>query len=171
VWTGTWALNAFGSLYQIFGQRLDATGAEIGTDAQLTAVTGDNADYADVAYDPVGKQYLVSFVASNDSAGSETFVQQVDAATGAQVGPDDYRLSHQGPDDDTSGGYANSWSDVACGPASGACLVVWHGSDDVGGLTLSEVEIFGQLYAVGTTIFVSGFEDGDLGDWLAWPPP
>jgi hypothetical protein len=179
VWTGDAVVGSFDSSLQIFGQRLDAAGAEIGTnDAMLSNVGGGNdpgfdADYAEVAYSHATREYLVSFTASDNRDGmvggeTEAFVQRVDGATGAQLGGDDERISHMGPDG--VAGWVAVASAVACGPSSGECLVVWKGDDDAGGLVLNEIEIFGQRYVASVGLFADGFESGQLDAWSGVAP-
>jgi len=70
------------------------------------------------------------------------FGQRLDAATGAEVGGDDFRLSDMG--DSGSTAYAAFQPRVAWSAATGEYLVVWRGDDNVGGLANNELEVFGQ---------------------------
>ncbi len=178
VWTGTQVVGPGGSELEIFGQRLDASGAEIGThDMRLTDVgpeaIGWDANMAGVAYVPALHQYLVSFRADDDDgvhviAELDAFVQAVDAATGAEVGPHDYRVSDMGPTGTNL--YSAAFPAIACGAPSGECLIVWRGDDDTGGLVDNEWEIFGQRYVSQLALLVDGFEGGDLGAWSVAVP-
>jgi len=66
----------------------------------------------------------------------------VNAATGVEIGDNDFRLSNMGPDGD-SDYFANSPA-VACGSATAQVLVVWEGDDNTPPLEDGEIEIFGQ---------------------------
>lgn len=163
---------------EIFAQRLDAAGAEIGADDfRLSDVGGTgetffDADSADVVYSAPTGRYLVSFRADDDGGGQidgeiETFIQAVDAATGAEVGPNDLRLSDMGPNGTHL--YQAAFPALACSSNDGTCLVVWQGDDDTGGMVNDEFEIFGQLVS-GGPLFADGFGSGDTGAWSAAVP-
>ena len=93
---------------EIFGQRLDgATGAEVGSnDFRISDMggTGDanyNVYSAAVAYNAADNEYLVVWTGDDNVGGlvdneSEAFGQRLDAATGAEVGSNDFRISDLG---------------------------------------------------------------------------
>jgi len=157
---------------EIFAQRLDATGAEVGandirvSDMGASGTTDHDAFAAAVVYNPADREYLVAWHGSDDGLEIEEyeiFVQRLDA-TGAEVGVNDLRISDMGgtgdPDFDAEDP-AVAWSG-----SGNRYLVVWEGDDDVGGLVEGELEIFGQML-VGTAVFADGFESGDTGAWSA----
>jgi hypothetical protein len=76
---------------------------------------------------------------------SEIFGQRLNAATGAEVGDNDFRLSDMGPDGSTSFGAFNPA--ISYNSANNECLVVWSGDDDTAPLVNDESEIFGQRFA------------------------
>lgn len=163
--------------FDIFGQRLDAGGAEIGVDDFRISDVGGigdaiwNADSPDVAYSAALGRYLVSFRADDDLGGQingelEVFVQAVDAATGLEVGPNDLRLSDMGPNGASA---YQAASPAIAADSAGGLLVVWHGDDDSGGLVDGEFETFGQLVS-GGPLFADGFASADTSAWsLALP--
>jgi hypothetical protein len=149
--------------YEIFGQRVDGTsGVEIGGDFRLSDMGPDgdpsySAFDPAVAYNSAEDQFLVVWE-GDDGSGAlanseyEIFGQQVDAATGAEVG-EDLRLSDMGPDGDPL--YDASQAAVAYNSTDDQYLVVWEGDDDSDGLLDNEHEIFGQR--------VDGATGGEIG--------
>ena len=94
--------------FEIFGQRLSATAAEIGTDDFRISSMGPNgstfydAREPDVVYNPVDDEYLVVWNADNDvpphaDQEFEVYVQRLVGATGAEIGEDDRRITSLGP--------------------------------------------------------------------------
>jgi len=144
--------------FEIFGQRVNAaTGAEAGVnDFRLSDMGPDGYSYHHahrpaVAYDGVDNEYLVVWF-GNDNAPplyfleDEVYGQRVAAATGAQTGANDFRLSDMGPDG--SADYYAGWPAVAYNGKGNQYLVVWQGEDDTPPLEAGEDEIFGQRFAV-----------------------
>jgi len=66
----------------------------------------------------------------------------VNAATGNQIGANDFRLSDMGPDGDVN--YQATVPAVAYSSRDNEYLVVWSGDDNSGALADGEYEIFGQ---------------------------
>lgn len=115
--------------YEIFGQRVDATtGAEVGeNDFRISTMGGTgNPDFdawnPAVAYNPANNEYLVAWSGNDDADGSEIFGQRIDAATGVEVGDDDFRISEM-----QGAGFSPA---VAYNPNRHEYLVVWTGNDD-----------------------------------------
>jgi hypothetical protein len=163
---------------EIFGQRLDATGLEIGgddfrlTDAGGLGEAGFKADLPEVVFSPVSNRYLVSFRADDDQGGQvygerEIHLQALDGATGAEVGPNDLRISDMGPNGDT--GYVTIHPAIAVSSTDGGMLVVWQADDDSGGVVDGEYEIFGQRLS-GGPLFADGFESADSSAWSSVVP-
>jgi hypothetical protein len=158
--------------FEIFGQRVSATGAEIGTDLRLSDMGPDgnvNYDAWDpaVAYDSVDNEYLVVWAGDDDTGGltydeDEIFGQRVNAATGAEIGTD-LRLSDMGPDG--SRYYDARDPAVAYNSANNEYLVVWASDDDTGALVDEECEIFGQRVEAdtGAEIGANDFRLSDIG--------
>jgi len=160
--------------YEIYGQRVDAaTGAEIGADFRLSDMGPDGdstygAATPAVAYNSINNEYLVVWSGSDNTpplvdAESEIFGQRVDAATGAEIGDNDFRLSDMGPDGDIR--YLASSPAVTYNGTDNEYLVVWEGTDDTPPLVLGEVEIFGQRVdaATGAEIGDNDFRLSDMG--------
>ncbi len=178
VWTGD---DNVGDLVdderEIFGQLLDAaTGAEIGANDFLISDMGGtgypsyNAYYSSVAFNSTDNQYLVVWE-GDDNVGDlvddeyEIFGQRL-AATGAEVGANDFRISDMGGTGDPS--YNAYYSSVAFNSTSNRYLVVWEGDDNVGDLVDDEYEIFGQ--GLESLLFADGFESGDTSAWSKTVP-
>jgi hypothetical protein len=90
--------------HDIFGQRLDgATGAEIGVDDFRISVTGPDGDGLDsilatADYSSVAGHYLVAWTSGKfTTTEQDAFAQLLDGSTGAEVGPDDFRVSFMAP--------------------------------------------------------------------------
>jgi hypothetical protein len=141
--------------FEIFVQRLDgATGAEIGIDDQRISAMGGVGDADSDAFDPAviynstHDEFLV--VWAGDEPGlfqsdeeMEVFVQRIDAASGAEVGADDTRVTFAGPNlDPDFDAYDPA---VAHDPISDRYLVVWSGDDDAPPMVDEEYEIWSQL--------------------------
>jgi len=155
--------------YEIFGQRLNATGAELGSDFRISNTTDVAASRAAftpaVAYETAANEYLVVWVgdgllATDDEF--EVFGQRV-SASGTEVGSD-FRISSVGMETATSPG-ADTPS-VAYGATPNQYLVTWHGD---GLATDNKFEIFGQRVSPTGTEVGSDFRisntgtDGDAG--------
>ncbi|MBN2003426.1 MAG: hypothetical protein JXA21_08730 [Anaerolineae bacterium] len=161
VWYGD---DVYNNVVEIYGQRLNAAGAEIGPDDFVISDMGDQPDAAafraqnaDVTYNPNRNEYLVVWE-GNDSIAPlaaqevEIFGQRLNAL-GNEVGANDFRISAMGPDGDPT--YAASHASVTYNPAGQEYLVVWSGNDDAT-LNSGETEIYGQrLTAAG---LLTGFE-------------
>ncbi len=142
---------------EIFGQRLNAaTGAEVGlNDFRISDMGVDSdalldAERAAVAWNSVDNVYLVVWSGDDDTAPlvngeSEIFGQLLAGATGAEVGPNDFRISDMGPNG--NGSYDAIVPDVAFNAANDEFLVVWQGDDNTAPLVDGENEIFGQRIA------------------------
>jgi hypothetical protein len=137
--------------FEIYGQRLSApTGALIGGKLRISDMgtdgdTGFRADDPAVAYNPTNNEYLVVWSGRDNplAAGEfEIFGQRLNAATGGDVGMNDFRISDMGTDGDPNFGAGQPA--VAYNPTSNEYLVVWSGDDDTAPLVNNELEIFGQ---------------------------
>ena len=154
--------------FEIFGQRLDAGGSEVGTDDFRISDMGPNgdADFAArepaVAYNSQANQYLTVWEGEDDTAPlvdneDEIFGQRLDAS-GAETGSNDFRISDMGPDGNTS--FNAQEPAVAYDSQANQHLVVWYGDD----ATNNEEEIFGQrLDASGAETGSNDFRISDMG--------
>jgi hypothetical protein len=154
VWHGTGDAGQLAQFeFEIYGQRLDAaTGLELGAgDFRLSDMGPDgdqtfNALNPAVAYNSRDNQYLVVW-SGDDNTGSlvgnesEIFGQRL-SAEGLELGPNDFRLSHMGPDG--VAGFSAFYPAVVYNRAAGEYLVIWAGDDNAGTLVNGEHEIFAQ---------------------------
>jgi hypothetical protein len=154
---------------EIYGQRLDASGNELGQDDFRISQTGPDGDFdfsvmnPSLAYNSAEQEYLVVWQATNSlEEGSdeyEIFGQRL-TSEGTPIGADDFRISDMGPDGDAD------WDafrpSVAHNTVSNEYLVVWYGSDDEVLLMGPDSEEFGQrLDGVGNEIGVNDFPISD----------
>jgi len=138
--------------YEIFGQRVDgATGAEIGAnDFRLSDMGPDgntafDAYFPAVVYSGAEDGYLVAWYGDDNTPPLvdeefEVFGQQVNGATGGEIGTNDLRLSDMGSDVL----YDAFDPAVAYNSAEDEYLVVWQGEDNTAPLVNGEYEILGQ---------------------------
>jgi hypothetical protein len=160
---------------EIYGQRLDAlTGAEVGpNDFRISDMGPDgNASFGGfipaVAYNPNADEYLVVWYGDDDTGsladdGFENFGQRLDGSTGAEIGPNDFRISDMGPDGnaDFNGGVPS----VTYNSNADEYLVVWYGDDGSGAQVDNEFEIYGQRLdaSTGAEIGPNDFRISDMG--------
>jgi hypothetical protein len=165
--------------YEVFGQRIDADGAQVGandfriSDAGIDGSTDWLVYEVAVGFDALAGVYLVAWMGEDDLGGMaahelEIFVQALGRG-GQEIGPNDLRISD-------AGGTGSSAFDVespavAWRSGDAGFLVIWEGEDDVGGLIEEEFEIFGQRFLGGAPIlFADGFESGDTSAWSSTVP-
>ncbi len=165
VWVGEEADDEF----EIYGQRIDAaTGAEVGvndfriSDMGLDGVTSAAAADPVVAYNPALHEYLVVWVGDQAeppvvNGELEVYGQRIDAATGGEVGVNDFRISDMGPDGDP---LFDAFDPVVVhNRARDEYLVVWSGEEVDG-----ELEIWGQrLDNMGVEIGANDFRVSSMG--------
>ncbi len=165
--------------FEIFGQRIDAaTGTERGVNDLRISDAGGTGDAGfigpgrpAVAYNPTNNGYLVVWLANDpDTAGIvagelEIFGQCLDAATGAEVGVNDFRISDVGGTGNVS--TRVGFPIVAYNTTSNEYLVVWQADDtDTPGIVDGELEVFGQCLAAatGAEIGANDFRISDAGE-------
>lgn len=157
---------------EIFGQVLSATGTELGAnDFRISDMGPDGStNFAvhnlAVAYNSTNNEYLVVWNGDDDTAPLvdneiEVFGQRIDAATGAEVGTNDFRISDMGIDGNPS--FDAFTPDVAYNSTNNEYLVVWHGDDNSAPLVDNEIEVFGQRL-VGATSGAIGTNDFRISD-------
>jgi len=167
VWTGDDPANSASSYAQIYGQRLNAaTGLEVGTNDFLISNVVFPAWWnytAALAHDFIGNEYLVVWTGEPANLENDIYGQRLDAATGAEVGTNDFRISDMGPDG--VGQWRGEKPSVAFGDVANEYLVVWQGSDDQGTLVQYEVEIFGQRIdaRTGAEVGLNDFRISNMG--------
>ncbi len=139
---------------EIFAQRIDAqTGQEIGTNDQRISDMGGvgetiyDAFQPDVHYNPFTADYLVVWRGDDNLTGladneDEIFGQEIDGATGVEIGENDIRISDVGPDGNPN--FDATIPSLDFNSINHQYLVVWQSDDDVNGMILDELEILGQ---------------------------
>ncbi len=152
---------------EIFGQRLSASGAELGGDFRISNAGSDgdvdrSAANGIAAYNPLANEYLVVWQADGLATDEEDeiFGQRLSAA-GVALGGGDFRISNVGADGDaTRDAFANA---IAFNPLVNEYLVAWRGDQ----IANDEFEVYAQRLsgagaAVGTDFRVSNAgTDGD----------
>ncbi|MCI0683012.1 MAG: Ig-like domain-containing protein [Gemmataceae bacterium] len=168
--------------YEIFAQRLDAAGHQIGVnDFRISDMGPDGdtrfaAESPDLVYNAASQEFLVVWHGS-DNAGAlvedeyEIYGQRLDVA-GNAIGANDFRISDMGTDGDDRCGAFNPA--VAWNSSRNEYLVVWDGND-TSALGIED-EIYGQrLDAAGAPMGVNDFRISDMGPdgqtlFHAWNP-
>jgi Ca2+-binding RTX toxin-like protein len=136
--------------FEIFGQRLSAAGAEVGPDDFRISSAGTDGDANRDAFNPTmvynraANEYLVSWQADDLATDEEfeIFGQRLSAA-GAEVGPDDFRISSAGTDGDANRDASNPT--IAYNSTANEYLVSWEADDLPAD---NEFEIFGQRLSI-----------------------
>jgi hypothetical protein len=160
--------------FEIFGQRLDNTGVEIGTNDFRISDMGPNGDVnygvfpvaPSVVYNSTNNEYLVVWPGDDNTAPLvdgelEVFGQRL-SNLGAEIGTNDFRISDMGPDGDAA--YSAFYPFVCFNPVFNNYLVVWTGDDNTAPLVENENEIFGQrLSGAGAEIGTNDFRISDMG--------
>jgi Ca2+-binding RTX toxin-like protein len=139
--------------FEIYGQRLDLTGAQVGTDDFRISDAGPDGDASyevlppSVAYNPTLNQYLVGWPADITVLvdGEIEVFGQLLASNGLETGVNDFRISAMGPDGDTD--FDAFRPRIAYNPNANQWLVTWHGDTNVAPLVDEEREVFGQTLA------------------------
>jgi hypothetical protein len=143
--------------YEVFGQRLDTTAAEIGADDFRISQGGTDGDPVHnlgdpaVAYGSGPNEYLVTFWGDPFPLDSEHEVlgQRIDATTGAEVGADDFEISTTGaPGTNTRSALDPA---VAYSATGNEYVVAWTGEPEP--LPVGKFETYAQrLSAAGAEI-------------------
>jgi hypothetical protein len=156
-------------VFDIWGQRLSADGAEVGgNDFRIGDFADDALDVSasvpSVAANPVTGEYLVVW-AFNERFGSEPQLEihgQRLTAAGAQTGADDFRISNMDVTNSPLQRRDARDPSVAAG-STGEYVVVWSG-DDEKTLIDGELEVFGQrLTAAGVETGADDFRISHMG--------
>ena len=150
--------------FEIWGQRLNAaTGAAVGVDDFRISDSGPDGNYSfgvsapDVVYNPAAGEYLAVWSGDDDVTEEvEIYGQRLIWSTGAEVGTNDFRITHVGPDGNPS--YEARLPALGYDTADNQYLVVSEGH------VFTDQEIFGQrLNGVGAEIGADDFQISDLG--------
>lgn len=154
--------------FEIFGQRLSAAGAELGSDFRISTMGPDGqADFdayrPSVACNTTTGDYLVVWAGADNIANEFEIYGQRLTSAGAATGSDDFRISTMGPEENPA--YTAFAPVVRYAPAVNETLVVWRGDDDANGLADNAYEIFGQwLDAGGAEVGDDDFRLSDAGN-------
>ena len=164
-----WADDLVDQEFEIFGQRISSSGAELGTNDFRISDMGGNGNNGlvgfkpDVAHNPDDNEYLVVWSGDDSTDGEfEIWGQLLEYDLGGLLVEDggDFQISDVGPGGNTD--FSASGAAVAYDPTNEQYLVVWHGDDSVPGD--NQWEIFGQfLSAVGGAVGSDDFRISDMG--------
>jgi hypothetical protein len=156
---------------EIFGQRIDPFGAEVGdNDFRISQQGGSgdgnfDADNPDVTLDTDTGRYLVVWEGNPDdgvSVATEIFGQVLDSA-GGEVGGD-FRISDLGGNSPDPIQFNARLPAAAYDSADGEFLVAWSGDDNEGGQVAGEGEIYVQrLDRLGMELGANDFRISDMG--------
>ena len=147
--------------FEIYAQRLSATGAEVGIDDQRISSMGPDGniiyddDDPSATYNSTTNEYLIAWNGEDNTPPlvdneNEIYAQRL-SATGAEIGTDDQRISAMGPDGNAD--YDAFEATVAYNPAANEYLIAWDGDDNTAPLVDGEDEIFAQrLSATGAEV-------------------
>ncbi len=158
VWTG---IDGRAGEMELFGQRLDASGAELGVDFRIAPAP---ARFPAVAFNRAESEYLVVWQGEERQrpGAAEIFGQRLSAA-GEATGPHAFRISAMGADDDDAA-YGAYRPALAYNADQNEYLVVWQGDDDRAAHVDDAFEIFGQrLGAKGEGVGATGFRISTMG--------
>jgi hypothetical protein len=153
---------------EIFAQRLNGAGAEVGTNDQRISDMGPDGNAAfdasapDVSHNLQTNEYVVAWQ-GDDTTDEETeiHVQRV-GAVGAEVGTNDQRISDLGPDG--SALFQASRPAVAYNERENEMLVAFAGDDNTAPLVDDELEIFAQrLNGAGAEVGTNDQRISDIG--------
>jgi len=176
VWSGDNNTGLVGAgEFEIYGQRIDAANggpaggfefriSDSGPDGDINFDTSSPA----VAFNVTNNEYLVVWKGPEEEVAlatdSEIYGQRINAATGAEVGDNDFRISDMGQVDGVDFFAAYSPA-ISYNAIDNEYLVVWEGDDDTGSLVGNEREIYGQLInaATGAEIGDNDFRISDMG--------
>lgn len=132
---------------EIYGQRINATtGALIGSSFRISDMgpNGSTLYHATgpaVAYNSTNNEYLVLWAGDDNTPPlvdneNEIFGQRINAATGTELGINDFRISNMGTDGSTAS--SAFYPKAAWNSTNNEYLVVWLGFD------AGDTEVFGQ---------------------------
>jgi hypothetical protein len=160
-----WHSNAgAGNQFEIYGQRVSATGIEVGpNDFRISDAGPDgrgafDASRPDLAYNSATNEFLVVWYGDDTVDNEFEIYGQRITATGAEVGPNDFRISDAGPDGDPN--YDSFKPEAAYNSQANEFLVVWYADDAVN----DELEVYGQrLAASGAEVGANDFRISDAG--------
>ncbi|NOK61669.1 MAG: hypothetical protein GFH27_549313n77 [Chloroflexi bacterium AL-W] len=104
-----------------------------------------SAYWSSVVYNSTNHEYLVVWTGDNGESpniNQDIYGQRIDAATGAEIGEDDFRISHKVPDGGV--GYSFLYHDVVYNSDLNEYLVVWSGGSFDDSTRFTNKGVFGQ---------------------------
>jgi hypothetical protein len=148
----------------------DARISDMGTDQD----TAFNMFQVRSAYNSTNNEFLVVWAGDDNTAPlvdgeNEIHGQRIDAATGAELGTNDFRISDMGDDAEATATVRDNFfaidPHVAYNPTNNEYLVVWAGDDDTSPTVDGENEIYGQRLNAATCVEVgtNDFRISDMG--------
>lgn len=131
---------------EIWGQLLDTAGAEVSPEFRVSDMGTDGsnsfaAEPPSVAWNSVQNEFLVAWSGDDAIDGEREIYGQRLSADGAELGENDFRVSHMGPDGDTN--FSGNRPSVVYNPNVNEFLLTWHGFDNTPSSTTNP-EIFSQ---------------------------
>ncbi|NJN44407.1 MAG: hypothetical protein HC806_06605 [Anaerolineae bacterium] len=158
-----------------FAEEVSGPSAELGDNDFRISDMGPNGDLnfqpmgiPAVAYNSTNNEYLIVWVSDDNTSPLingeiEVFGQRINAATGAEVGTNDFRISDMGTNGDVFFGVTSVA--VVYNPTNNEYLVIWAGDDNTSPLVNGELEIFGQRLNAsnGAEIGTNDFRISDMG--------
>jgi hypothetical protein len=154
--------------FEIYGQRVRSAGTEVGpNDFRISDAGPDGDSNFDafkpvVAYNPNANEYMVVWYGDDAVADELEIYGQRVSATGAEAGPNDFRISDLGPSGNTT--FAAQRPAIAYNPQALEYLVVWDGDDNTSPLIDNETEVYGQRLAdAGAEVGPNDFRISDAG--------
>lgn len=145
VWHGRTAPIA--SEMEIYGQLLTSDGAEVSPEFRISdmGTDGDSNYYAEppsVAWNSTQNEFLVGW-SGDDTINDEreVYAQRL-SADGAELGENDLRVTHMGPDGDTA--YRGNRPSVVYNPNVNEFLLTFHGDDGTTSSPDDNYEVFSQ---------------------------
>jgi hypothetical protein len=162
---------------EIHGQRISAvTFAEIGAnDFRISDMGPDGsaafvADLPSVAFDSARNRWIVVWTGDDDDDGlvddeRELFLQEIDAAAGAETGLNDSRVSRIGVDGDPAF-QAFGPSPIVFNPVTAESFAVWRADEGAAPLVDNEFEIYGlrMTREIDVAPLAVGFGEWDIDD-------
>ena len=164
VWSGNDGASPLVEIEEeIWGQRISADGSPVaGGLLRLSDMCGLGSTACRTG-DPLltcsvtRNRWLVVWQGTDNVNGlvedeNEVFGQFLEYSEGSliETGPNDFRISHAGPDGDP--GYQGALPDITHGSAGDTFLVVWQADDDSEGLVRQEYEVWGQFIDGGAEV-------------------
>lgn len=145
VWHGRSAPVA--TEFDIWGQLLNTAGAEVSPEFRISDMGPDgdgsfSAEPPSVAWNSAQNEFLVAWPGDDVLDGEREVYGQRLNADGAEIGENDFRVSHMGTDGDTN--FAANRPSVAYNPNVNEFLLTWHGDDGTASSPNNHFEIFSQ---------------------------